>query len=183
LLVPLDQAAADALLKDLSQEFALKNLGDLSFFLGVELRKVDNGIVLSQSKYAHDILARVGMLNCTSMPTPLSSSEKITAQQGAPLGPDDSTKYRSLVGALQYLTLTRLDISYAVNKVCQYLHAPCTIHYTAAKWILRYFKPTMTVGLTFVKSASIPTTEVMWVQSLLSWVFSSDRHLVYGVII
>jgi histone deacetylase 1/2 len=148
------QAATDALLKDLSQEFALKDLGDLSFFLGVEVQKVDNGIVLSQSKYAHDILERVGMLNCTGMPTLLSSSEKIVAQQGDPLGPDDSTKYRSLVGALQYLTLTRPDISYAVNKVCQYLHAPYTVHYTAAKRILRYIKHTMTVGLTFVKSAS-----------------------------
>jgi histone deacetylase 1/2 len=148
------QAATDALLKDLSQEFALKDLGDLSFFLGVEVQKIDNGIVLSQSKYARDILERVGMLNCTGMPTPLSSSEKITAHQGDPLGPDDSTKYRSLVGALQYLTLTRPDISYAVNKVCQYLHAPYTVHYTAAKRILRYVKHTMTVGLTFVKSAS-----------------------------
>ncbi|KAK1661599.1 hypothetical protein QYE76_049758 [Lolium multiflorum] len=59
------QAATDALLRDLSQEFALKDLGDLNFFLGVEVQKVHNGIVLSQSKYAHDILARVGMSNCT----------------------------------------------------------------------------------------------------------------------
>jgi histone deacetylase 1/2 len=113
------QAATDALLKDLSQDFALKDIGDLNFFLGVEVQNVTNGIVLSQSKYAHDIMARVGMLNCTGVPTPLSSSEKITAQQGDPLGPDDSTKYRNLVGALQYLTLTRPYISFVVNKVYQ----------------------------------------------------------------
>jgi hypothetical protein len=53
------QAATDALLKDLSQEFALKDLGDLSYFLGIEVQKVDNGLVLSQSKYAHDILTRL----------------------------------------------------------------------------------------------------------------------------
>jgi histone deacetylase 1/2 len=69
------------------------------------------------------------------------------------LGPIDSTKYRSLVGALQYLTLTRPDISYAVNKVCQYLHAPTTVYWPAATY-MRYVKHTMTVGLTFVKSAS-----------------------------
>jgi histone deacetylase 1/2 len=65
------QAATDPLLRDLSREFALKDLGDLNFFLGVEVQKVHNGIVLSQSKYAHDILAHVGMSNCTGVPTPL----------------------------------------------------------------------------------------------------------------
>jgi histone deacetylase 1/2 len=148
------QAATDAVLRDLIQEFALKDLGDLNLFLGVEVQKMHNGIVLNQSKYAHDIMSRVGMLNCTGVLTPLSSSEKITAQQGDPLGPDDSTKYRNLVGALQYITLTRPDISFAVNKVCQYLHAPSTVHWAAAKRILRYVKHTMAVGLTFLKSES-----------------------------
>jgi histone deacetylase 1/2 len=59
-----------------------------------------------------------------------------------------------MVGALQYLTLTRPDICYAVNKVCQYLHAPTTVHWTAAKRILRYVKHTMSFGLTFLKSHS-----------------------------
>jgi histone deacetylase 1/2 len=94
------------------------------------------------------------MVNCTGVSTPLSSSEKITAQEGDLLGPEDSTNYRSMVGALQYLTLTRPDISYAVNKVCQYLHAPTTVHWTAAKRILRYVKHTRIVGLTFLKSSS-----------------------------
>ncbi|XP_071685375.1 uncharacterized protein [Lolium perenne] len=108
------QAATNALLKDLSQEFALKDLGDLNFFLGIEVQKVDDGIVLSQAKYAQDILTRVGMVNCTGMPTQLSSSEKITAYQGDLLGPEDSTKYRSMVGALQYLTLTSWPDIYEV---------------------------------------------------------------------
>ncbi|KAK1642839.1 hypothetical protein QYE76_060644 [Lolium multiflorum] len=148
------QAATDALLKDLHQEFALKDLGDLRYFLGIEVTPVSHGLVLNQAKYAQDLLTRVGMVNCQGMPTPLSSSEKISAHQGDPLGPDDSSKYRSIVGALQYLTLTRPDISYAVNKVCQYLHAPTTVHWTAAKRILRYVKHTLTVGLTFSKSSS-----------------------------
>jgi histone deacetylase 1/2 len=59
-----------------------------------------------------------------------------------------------MVGALQYLTLTRPDISYAVNKVCQYLHAPTTLHWTTAKRILRYIKQTPSVGLTFMRSRS-----------------------------
>ena len=148
------QVATDALMKDLSKEFALKDLGDLHYFLGIEVQKIDNGIVLNQAKYAKDIIARVGMNNCKGVPTPLSSSEKITAIGGELLGPDDSTKYRSMVGALQYLTLTRPDISYAVNKVCQYLHAPTTVHWTAAKRILRYVKHTVGIGLTFMRSSS-----------------------------
>lgn len=59
-----------------------------------------------------------------------------------------------MVGALQYLTLTRPDISYAVNKVCQYLHAPTIVHWTAAKRILKYVKHTLSFGLTFMKSKS-----------------------------
>jgi histone deacetylase 1/2 len=147
-------AATDALLKALSGEFALKDLGNLHYFLGIEVHQVDDGIVLSQAKYAQDVLSRVGMTHCSGSPTPLSSSEKITAKEGDMLGPEDITNYRSMVGALQYLTLTRPDISYAVNKVCQYLHAPTTVHWTAAKRILRYVKHTLSMGLTFMRSSS-----------------------------
>ena len=94
------------------------------------------------------------MMQCASSPTPLSSSESLSLVQGDPLGPDDSTQYRSIVGALQYLTLTRPDISFSVNKVCQFLHAPTTSHWTAVKRILRYIKGTLNTGLTFRRSSS-----------------------------
>ena len=63
-----------------------------------------------------------------SVDTPLAVSEKLRLTDGATLGAEDATHYRSVVGALQYLTLTRPDISFSVNKVCQYLHAPTTTH-------------------------------------------------------
>jgi hypothetical protein len=66
--------------------------------------------------------------NCKPVSTPMSMSEKLSLQGGEPLGPNDSTQYRSIVGALQYLTLTIPDISFVVNKVCQFLHPPTTIH-------------------------------------------------------
>ena len=84
----------------------------------------------------------------------MSSSEKLSLTEGTPLSKEDNTKYRSLVGALQYLTLTRPDISFAVNKVCQFLHAPTTVHWTAAKRIVRYVKNTLSIGLNFSKSPS-----------------------------
>ena len=112
------QSATNALLHDLSSEFALKDLGDLHFFLGIEVKKIQDGIVLSQEKYANELLARMGMKDCKPSPTPLSSSKKLSAFEGEPLKEEESTKYRSVVGALQYLTLTRPDISFAINKVC-----------------------------------------------------------------
>ena len=75
------------------------------------------GILLSQEKYANDIIQRVGMRHCKSVSTPLSVSEKLSIEDGDSLKPNDATRYRSIVGALQYITLTRPDISFSVNKV------------------------------------------------------------------
>jgi histone deacetylase 1/2 len=147
--------ATNALLKNLNQEFALKDLGRLHYFLGIEVKEVNNGIVLTQEKYAMDVLKRVNMSDCKAVNTPLSISEKLSAHEGNPFGPEDSTRYRSLVGALQYLTLTRPDLSFSVNKVCQYLHAPTTKHWAAAKRILRYLKHTVKLGLKISKSNSL----------------------------
>jgi hypothetical protein len=93
------------------------------------------------------------MQSCNPTVTPLSSSEKLTTQGGA-LSPEDATKYRSIVGGLQYLTLTRSDISFLVNKVCQYLHSPTTIHWTVVKRILRFLKYTSNFGLHIRRSSS-----------------------------
>ena len=109
--------AITALLKDLSTYFALKDLGNLHYFLGIEVKKHDDGLHLSQKKYATDLVKKAGLQGCKPSPTPLSSSEKLSLTEGTPLSKEDITKYRSLVGALQYLTLTRPDISFAVNKV------------------------------------------------------------------
>ena len=148
-------AATTKLLADLQASFALKDLGSLHYFLGVHVESSPGGIVLSQQKYISDILHRANMENCKVSTTPMSSSEKISKDSGTPLSQDDSTKYRSLVGALQYLTLTRPDISFAVNRVCQFLHAPTTAHFSAAKRILRYLKYTHNMVLSIRKSPSM----------------------------
>jgi histone deacetylase 1/2 len=149
------QKATDKLLKDLQDDFALKDLGDLHYFLGIEVRRTQEGLVMSQQKYASDILTRAGMRNCKPVDTPLSTSEKLSLTDGDPLGADDSTNYRSMVGALQYLTLTRPDICFAVNKVCQFLHAPTTVHWSVVKRLLRYVRGSLTMGLTIRKSSSM----------------------------
>jgi histone deacetylase 1/2 len=113
-----------------------------------------DGILLSQEKYISDVLKRAGMAGCKPVNTPISTTEKLSAFEGDKLGPDDSSKYRSIVGALQYVTLTRPDISFSVNKVCQYLNSPSTTHMTAVKRILRYLHYTQQVGLRIRKSRS-----------------------------
>ena len=120
--------AVEALLQDLRMDFALKDLGGHHFFLGIEVKNVASGIFRSREKYVQYILERVGMKGCKPSPTPLSTSEKLSLHDVELLGVEDSTTYRSVVGALQYLTLTRPDICFSVNKVCQFLHAPTSTH-------------------------------------------------------
>jgi hypothetical protein len=143
------------LLQNLEKEFTLKDLGDLHYILGIEVTKIQDCIMLSQNKYVMDILQRAGMMNCKPTSTPLSVSKKLYAHTSDVLGPEDATKYRSIVGGLQYLTLTHLDLAFYVNKVCQYLHSPITIHLTAIKRILRYVRGTLDMGLHIVKSPSM----------------------------
>jgi histone deacetylase 1/2 len=147
--------ATNVLLKDLEKDFALKDHGNLHYSLGIEVKRLNDGLVMSQTRYATDILKHAGMDKSKAVDTPLSPSEKLSITDGTILGAKDSTKYRSLVGALQYLTLTRPDISYGVNKVCQYLHAPTTTHWSAVKRILRYVKGTLDMGLKIRKANSM----------------------------
>jgi histone deacetylase 1/2 len=95
------------------------------------------------------------MSDCKPVATPMSTSEKLSVYEGDLLGPNDATHYRSIVGALQYLTLTRPDISFSVNKVCQFLHAPTTVHWATVKRILRYIKHTTKLGLKIGKTTSL----------------------------
>jgi hypothetical protein len=149
------QEAVDAMLKDLRSDFAFKDLGHLHYFLGIEVQHISNGIHLSQGKYASDVLHRVGMVNCKPCATPLCTSGKLRIESGELLSPEDATQYRSVVGALQYLTLTRSDLSFSVNKVCQFLYAPTIDHWTTVKRILRYVKHTLRYGLKITKSSSM----------------------------
>jgi histone deacetylase 1/2 len=151
-----DPKAVTVLLADLREDFALKDLGMLHYFLGIEVKEEQGGITLSQGKYAQDLLKRVGMADCKPCTTPLSASEKLSSYEGTPLSSEDGTRYRSVVGALQYLTITRPDLSYSVNRVCQFLHAPTTIHWTAVKRILRYIRYTIKMGL-HIQKAAVPS--------------------------
>ncbi|GKA08398.1 retrovirus-related pol polyprotein from transposon RE1 [Tanacetum coccineum] len=130
----------------LNQEFAIKDLGDLSYFLGLEVSYTNDGLFLSQAKYATDVLTRAALLDSKPVSTPLAANEVFVTGGSLFANP---TLYRSLVGALQYLTITRPDLSYAVNQASQFLHAPTDAHFQSVKRILRYVKGTITYGLIF----------------------------------
>lgn len=113
-----------------------------------------DSITLTQKKYIGDILVRANMSNCKPISTPMTSSEKLSKIQGTLLSETEATKYRSIVGALRYLTITRPDIAYSVNKVCQYLQTPTSDHSSAVKRILRYLQHTRDMGLHIRRSSS-----------------------------
>lgn len=139
------ETAITNLIATLSQRFSLKDLGDLSYFLGIEVLRTLQGFHLSQRKYIGDLLYRTNMTNAKPVPTPMCVSESLSARDGEELA--DPSEYRNVVGSLQYLLLTRPDIAFAVNKLSQFMHKPSTTHWLAAKRVLRYLAGTYTSGI------------------------------------
>lgn len=108
------------------QEIFLNDLGPLSYFLGVEVFPHEQGLFLSQKKYIGDLLARANMSNAKAISTPMVSHPPLTLDDGSPL--PNPTEYRALVGGLQYLSLTRMDDAFSVNRLSQFMHRPTDIH-------------------------------------------------------
>jgi histone deacetylase 1/2 len=90
------------------------------------------------------------MTNCKPCPTPLPSDTRLSCLDGDPLS--DPSTYCSIVGGLQYLTISRPDISFVVNQMCQFMHNPCSSHLQVVKCILRYINGTVKQGLVFHQS-------------------------------
>ncbi|XP_035845798.1 uncharacterized mitochondrial protein AtMg00810-like [Helianthus annuus] len=158
----------------LHKEFSVKDLGILGYFLGLEVAYSATGVYLSQAKYAHDILARAGLLDSKPVDTPLSTTDTFHSKGDSF---HDPTLYRSLVGALQYLTITRPDLSYAVNQASQHLQSPTVSHFQSVKRILRYVKGTIAFGLCFSK----PTTTKLVGYSDADWARCIEtRRSTYG---
>jgi hypothetical protein len=128
----------------LQREFAMKDLGALHF-LGITAERRPQGLFLHQRQYAIDILERAGMSDCKPCSTPDDTQAKLSEDDGPPVA--DATSYRSLTGALQYLTFSRPDIAYAVQRVCLHMHTPREPHLTALKRILRYLRGSLDYGI------------------------------------
>ncbi|XP_051197276.1 uncharacterized mitochondrial protein AtMg00810-like [Lolium perenne] len=114
----------------------MKDLGALHFFLGIRVTRTAAGFFLSQQQYAEDVLERAAMDNCRSAPTPVDTKAKLPAADGPRVA--DPSSYRSIAGALQYLTITRPELAYTVQQICLHMHDPRECHAGLIKRALRY---------------------------------------------
>lgn len=124
----------------------MKDMGNLHYFLGISVHRSSSGMFLSQQKYAAKILARAKTSNCNPCITPADTKSKLSATSGSPVA--DSSLYRSISGALQYLTFTRPDICYPMQHVCLIMYDPREPQFIALKRIIRYLKGTLHHGPT-----------------------------------
>ncbi|XP_023732208.1 uncharacterized mitochondrial protein AtMg00810-like [Lactuca sativa] len=137
----------------LDKEFSVKDLGPLKYFIGIEVTKTSDGLVLSQRKYTLDILKDSGKLGCKPSSFPIEQGLKL--DKGDNEARVDAGQYRRLIGRLLYLQATRPDITYSVNVLSQFVADPRTSHMEAANRVLRYLKATPGQGI-FLSRAGDP---------------------------
>ncbi|KAJ9566345.1 hypothetical protein OSB04_002311 [Centaurea solstitialis] len=133
----------------MTEEFKMSMMGEINFFLGLQVRQFSDGIFINQSKYIFDLLKKYDMSGCHSIGTPMATGNSI--------GPDhegkdvDLRNYRSMVGSLMYLTTSRPDIMFATCVCARYQAKPKESHLAAVKRIFRYLKGTPYYGIWYPK--------------------------------
>ncbi|XP_039004039.1 uncharacterized mitochondrial protein AtMg00810-like [Hibiscus syriacus] len=147
-----DSIEIERLKEFLSLEFQLKDLGNLIYFLGMEIARSKAGISISQRKYVLDLLSEVGLLGCKPVETLIEPNIKLGTDKDRE--EVDRGRYQRLVGKLIYLFHTRPDIAFGVSVISQFMHAPREKHLEAAYRILRYLKGTTSKGLHFKKNVN-----------------------------
>eukprot|EP00253_Pinus_taeda_P018028 PITA_18028 len=134
---------------ELGKSFEMTNLGYVHYYLGIELTQHPNSIFLSQKKYTRDLLNKFGMTECNPLTTIMEQNLKLTSIEGKKF--EDATKYRQLVGSLNYLTTTRPDILFVVGILSRFMQKPCEGHWSAVKRVLRYLKGTQDFGIKYTQ--------------------------------
>ncbi|GJY69926.1 retrovirus-related pol polyprotein from transposon TNT 1-94 [Tanacetum coccineum] len=140
----------------MTTKFKMSMMGQMSFFLGLQISQSPRGIFLNQSKYASEIIKKYGLLTSDSVDTPMVEKSKLDEDlQGKPV---DATLYRGMIGSLMYLTSSRPDLIYAVCLCARYQAKPTEKHLNAVKQIFRYLKGTINMGLWYSKDTGMSLT-------------------------
>ncbi|KAK1414482.1 hypothetical protein QVD17_30227 [Tagetes erecta] len=137
----------------LNTTFSIKNIGPLKYFLGIEVARTGDGVVLSQHKYAMDVLTDCGQLGCRPSSFPMEQNLKLDKCHES--HKTDASLYRRLIGRLLYLQVTRPDIAYAVNVLSQFVSDPRNDHMNAVLHVLRYIKSTIGQGIFIPKNGGL----------------------------
>jgi hypothetical protein len=133
--------------KQMQSEFEMSLVGELTYFLGLQIKQMEDTIFISQSKYARNIVKKFGMDNATHKRTPAPTHLKLTKdEKGISV---DQSLYRSMIGSLLYLTASRPDITYAVGVCARYQADPKVSHLTQVKRILKYVNGTSDYGIMY----------------------------------
>ncbi|CAH9114878.1 unnamed protein product [Cuscuta europaea] len=136
----------------MQSQFEMSMMGELSYFLGLQVKQVPEGIFINQGKYTRDLIKKFGVEGKSSVKIPMNTSQGI--------GPDDegkdvdATTYRGIIGSLLYLTASRPDISFSVGICARYQSKPKESHLSAAKRIIRYIKGNPNAGLWYPKGGN-----------------------------
>lgn len=136
----------------MQEVFEMTDIGEMSYFLGMEILQEQQGIFISQKKYGKEILKKFGMENCKPVSTPLALNEKLIKEDGS--DKVDASIYRSLIGCLMYLTATRPDILYAASLLSRFMQNPSELHLKVAKRVLRYVKGSIDLGIWLKRNGS-----------------------------
>ncbi|XP_071727380.1 uncharacterized mitochondrial protein AtMg00810-like [Rutidosis leptorrhynchoides] len=139
--------------KLMHDEFEMSMMGELMFFLGLQIKKLEDGTFINQQKYIHEMIKKFGMENSKPMATPVATNVKLTLEgEGKSF---DSTKYRGMIGSLLYLKASRPDIMFSVCLCARFQENPMTSHVEVVKRIFRYLKGTMHLGLWYPKFTGV----------------------------
>nr|GFA98469.1 retrovirus-related Pol polyprotein from transposon TNT 1-94 [Tanacetum cinerariifolium] len=141
--------------KLMHSKFEISMMGELKFFLGIQINQSPRGIFINQAKYAQEILIKHGMTSCDSVGTQMATKHLDADLSGTPV---DQTKYHSMVGALMYLTASRPYIMHNTCYCARYQAKPTEKHLTAVKRIFRYLKDTIHMGLWYSKDTGFKLT-------------------------
>ncbi|GJZ34601.1 retrovirus-related pol polyprotein from transposon TNT 1-94 [Tanacetum coccineum] len=140
----------------MKSRFEMSMMGEMTFFLGLQVNQSPRGIFINQSNYVLEILKKYGMESCDPVGTPMEIKDKLDLDQNG--SPVDATKYRSMIGALMYLTSSRPDIVHATCLCARYQAKPTEKHLKEVKRIFRYLRGTVNMGLWYTKDSGFELT-------------------------